>query len=446
MKQRDQRHRTLLRTTQIAIASAAFALLAACGGGGGGSSASDTPPSGVKMQVVSFGTSLSDAGTYQPILLGFGGGRFTTNPGEVWTQKVSEYFGSTMTAAYQGGFGSVLQATGGLNYAQGGAWVTGLGVDTTDANPTTTPAPGPTEMPLTWQVQQYLSQHGSFNANQLVLVEGGANDILNNITPILLTVIGEMLNAQLTTGTPPTAAQVATWVQAATVPVLQSSAAALAGVVGQILQNGATHVALMNVPDIGVTPLAQAGGQIQAGISGPLTAQLSAPPYNLPAAEVAGIVAQVQAQIPALVSGIVQTYNGTVTAALGSAANDVIAVDSYAWLDKLIGNATTTGTYAAQGFTVGNTDTACDLKQMANDAIGFYTANPAAIPAGETAEAAGTAFASSLFCSPATLKAPNADQTYVFADTIHPATHTHEVFAQFVEQTLAAAGVGKAPQ
>ena len=38
--------------------------------------------------------------------------------------------------------------------------------------------PAASEQPLTWQVSQYLAQHGSFNANQLVLVEGGANEIL----------------------------------------------------------------------------------------------------------------------------------------------------------------------------------------------------------------------------------------------------------------------------
>src|SRR5579875_3554105 len=88
------RHR-LLRSAHVAIAGAALALLAACGGGddNNGGSASNAPPSGVKMQVVSFGDSLSDVGTYSQIKLGFGGGRFTTNPGQVWTQNVAQYYG-----------------------------------------------------------------------------------------------------------------------------------------------------------------------------------------------------------------------------------------------------------------------------------------------------------------------------------------------------------------
>ena len=439
IKQQDQGRRTMLRTTQIAIAGAAFALLAACGGGGS-NNASDPPPSGVNMQVVSFGTSLSDAGTYQPILLRFGGGRFTTNPGETWPQKVSEYFGNTMTPAFEGGFTTLLQASGGLNYAQGGAWVTALGVDTTDADPTTTPAPGPTEMPLQWQIQQYLAQHQSFNANQIVLVEGGANDILNNIGPILTPVITSILQAQLS-GTPLTQTQIETLLGTATQNTLGTSAGALVTLIGQILTNGAKHVAVINVPDIGVTPLAQANGTVQSGIATALTAELSAAPYNLSSAQIQGILASVLPKVPSMVSGVVTGYNQIVSGLLtqNGIAGDVIPVDSYSWLDNLVAN------YSAQGFTVGNGGTACDLTAMATDAIGYFTANPSAIPAGETAQTAGTAYASSLFCSATTLTAPGADQNYVFADEIHPTTHTHELFAQLVEQALAGAGVGKAP-
>ncbi|HEY1607697.1 MAG TPA: SGNH/GDSL hydrolase family protein, partial [Paraburkholderia sp.] len=303
MKQRTTNRRTLLRTTQIAIASATFALLAACGGGGGSSNASSGPPSGVNMQVVAFGTSLTDAGTYQPILLGFGGGRFTTNPGEVWAQKVSEYFGSPLTPAFEGGFGSTLSATGGLDYAQGGAWVaTNAGT----ADPFTTAVGTTTQMPVTWQVQEYLSQHGSFNANQLVLVEGGANDILNNVTAILGTVIPQILSNPTATQ-----AEISGYVQTATQTALQSSATAFATVIGQILQNGAKHVAVVNVPDIGNTPLSQANGEIQTAIGALVTQALQAD--NVPAPTIAVTVPAIQAQVPALVSGVVQTYNGMVT-------------------------------------------------------------------------------------------------------------------------------------
>ncbi len=53
------------------------------------------------------------------------------------------------------------------------------------------------------------------------------------------------------------------------------------------------------------------------------------------------------------------------------------------------------------------------------------------------------AFGSSLFCSPQTYTVPNADQTYMFADTVHPTTHLHALFASFAEQQIAASGLGK---
>ena len=37
---------------------------------------------------------------------------------------------------------------------------------------------GNIEMPVNQQVSSYLGAHGSFNANQLVLVWAGANDVL----------------------------------------------------------------------------------------------------------------------------------------------------------------------------------------------------------------------------------------------------------------------------
>src|SRR5258707_11835503 len=94
MKQTASKKRNFVRTTQIAIASAAFALLAACGGGSdnNNSSSSSTPAGGVKLQVVSFGGSFSDVGTYAPVIQSsFGGHRITPYPGEGWAQEVAGY-------------------------------------------------------------------------------------------------------------------------------------------------------------------------------------------------------------------------------------------------------------------------------------------------------------------------------------------------------------------
>ena len=51
---------------------------------------------------VSFGDSLSDAGSFKPVLPP-GTGLFTTNPGPVWTQALAQRYGLTSSPANQGG-------------------------------------------------------------------------------------------------------------------------------------------------------------------------------------------------------------------------------------------------------------------------------------------------------------------------------------------------------
>jgi phospholipase/lecithinase/hemolysin len=414
MKHQGPRHRTLLRATQIALASAAFALLAACGGGSTGSSSTSTPPpGGVNLQVVSFGDSLSDAGTYSPnILPAFGGGRFTTNPGEVWTQKVAEYYGGTLTPAFEGGFGLPLSATGGMDYAQGGSDVLneqGIGWAPNNA--------GATTMPVKDQVASYLSTYKSFNANQLVLIDGGAVDILQFLTTANLQALGTALQTQFPLlvqagklpNTPAGQVQfIAGYLQQNNTQVAQA-AVGFATQIQTIVNSGAKHVVIMTVPDIGQTPL--------------------------------GVAAEAQtAGTAALITGISAAYNGMVETALAPLIQSgaVIVVDAFAWFDTVL-----LPNYQANGFTVSNTGTACNLTSMAQNATAYAQKNPQVLQGGMTAQEYGTQFASSLFCSPQTYTVANADQTYVFADTVHPSTHTHALFAQLVTQTIAKTGLGK---
>ncbi|GLU33151.1 SGNH/GDSL hydrolase family protein [Trinickia caryophylli] len=371
---KPQRPTPLLRAAQGLLASAAFALLAACGGGGdGGSSSSSTPAGGVSLKVVSFGDSLSDVGTYSDYVLpNFGGGRFTTNPGDVWTQVVATYYGDNLTPAVTGGFGTTTTAKGGLGYAQGGARVA---LQPGSSYPTLT------TVPVATQVQNYLTQYGSFNSGQLVLVQGGANDVI--------------LAAQTIAANPSTASQ-----QAANVV---TAATALAGVVGTVLSNGATKVVVVNVPDIGKTPAGLAssdGGTLLTTLSG--------------------------------------AFNTALSAALnaGGLMSKVIFVDSFTFIDNVVTN------YAANGFSVSNTGTGCNLTLMQTRATAYATANPSAVPAGETPAQFGASLASSLFCSRDVYTVAGADQSYMFADSIHPTTHLHALFAQQVEQKVAAAGIG----
>jgi phospholipase/lecithinase/hemolysin len=416
MKQTGSRKQHWLRVTQIAMASTAFALLAACGGGSdNNNNASSTPAGGVKLQVVSFGDSLSDVGTYAPVIQGsFGGGRFTTNPGEVWTQKVAEYYGDTLTAAYLGGFGQPLVATGGLGYAQGGSDVVnaqGQGWAPNNMAATT--------VPVVTQVANYLGAHTSFNANQLVLINGGANDIFQFAgTTANLTALGAALQTQypllVQAGKLPNsqAGQVAFivgYLQQLANPQIAQAATQLAAQVQKIVGSGATHVVVSTVPDIGNTPLG-----VAANVSMPGTA--------------------------ALLSGITAAYNYLLVqnlTALGLVGTGkVIVADAFTWIDQQLPN------YQALGFTVSNTGTACNLTSMQNNATAYATANPSATN-GLTPAQYGAQFGSSLFCSPQTYTVAGADQTYMFADTVHPSTHLHALFAQYVQQQIAATGLGK---
>lgn len=334
-----------------AILAATISLLAACGGhgsssgiGSGAGSGTGAPAGGVHLQVVSFGDSLSDVGTYAPIASVVGGGRFTTNPGQVWSQDVAQYYGDTLTAAFTIDIAHNLKAQSGLGYAEGGATVA------TPANLYSflTNVIGNIEMPVNQQVSSYLSAHGAFNANQLVLVWIGANDVLR-------------------AGALPAAAA-----------TVQTAANALAQVVGQIVQNGATHVVVVNVPNVGLSPkgIAQPDG-------GANLTQLS------------------------------QMFNDNLNAALQADGlqGKVIQVDSYTWVNQMVAN------FQANGFTVSNTSVACDPSKTPDQ--------------------------TSLLCSPGTYVTSNADQTYMFADDLHPTTHLHALFAQYVEQQIAKSGLGR---
>jgi phospholipase/lecithinase/hemolysin len=382
-----------LRGAQIATACAAFAMLVACGGSDNNNSSSNTPPGGVTLQVVSFGDSLSDVGTYSPFAsANFGGGRFTTNPGQIWVQNIAQYYGGTATPAQTGGFGTPLTPAGGYGYGQGGSRVTlqpGIGhapVGTPNAD-----FAEATTIPVNDQVTEYLTAYGSFNGNQLVLLNGGADDILYNLGVVQATAAAAQAAAQAGTITPAAAqAEVAAATATATAAISQA-ALDFAAVIGRIVQSGATHVVVASVPDIGKTP------------QGVMSAD--------------GGVALTQSS---------QLFNGTLQAALAQSGltSKILYIDTYDWLDSITAN------YQANGFTVSNTGTACNLAAMTAAATKLNEPDP-------------SAFATSLFCSPQTLTVPGADQTYMFADTVHPATHLYVLFTTYVEQQIAKSGLGK---
>lgn len=298
-------------TATLAVISTLF--IAGCGGGGSGGFSDGGAFFGNSLQVVSFGDSLSDVGTYEvngsppdgPLI--FGGGRYTTNPGHVWTEVVAQRYGDNLTPAVRGGFGLPPIAAGGLGYAQGGALVSSSVVQ--DYNDVLA-------QPVARQVSDYLASRGTFNSRQLILLNAGANDIIN---AVLAAYDGA--------------------IDPGTVPARVTRAANDMGdVLDRIVANGGQKIVLANVADIGVTPLA-AG---QARLSQDLSAMSSL--FN------------------AVLLGRVNSRPRPV---------DLVLIDTFRWTGDMVAN------YRQNGFKVGNQDVACSTPKIVALAYAKGLPNPA---------------------------------------------------------------------
>ena len=170
----------------------------------------------VKFQgVYVFGDSLSDSGYFRPFLLQIGVpastaatlGRFTTNPGPVWSEIIAQQYGGNANPS---------NVAGGGIFAQGGARVT--------ASSTSTP-PGGAQRPVSTQITEFLAASGgSANPNGLYAIWAGGNDLL----------------------------------QAGAAGV--ASANDVAAQSARLRAAGARHILVFALPNLGITPGAIAGG------------------------------------------------------------------------------------------------------------------------------------------------------------------------------------------
>lgn len=174
-------------------------------------------------RTVFFGDSLTDTGYFRPILVqvnpgASAAGRFTTNPGWVWSDYLANYYG---TNAQPNGNGQV-----GDNYAAGGARVD---VDVGNPlSPLLPPIPS-----LKSQLNSYLAANGGrADANALYTVWGGANDVF---------AVAGGAPAQATIG---------------------AAVASQVGMVATLKAAGAQYVMVPSLPDIGLTPASRAGGPV----------------------------------------------------------------------------------------------------------------------------------------------------------------------------------------
>ena len=176
-------------------------------------------------QTVFFGDSLTDGGFFRPLLpvsVQPVTGQFTTNPGQVWSQYLADYYGSNAESAW---FGTGVGATPGTgnNWAVGGARV----------GQTTAGALGYTPS-MVAQVTDYLSRNGGkADPGALYTVWGGAND--------LFAVQADPANANA---------------------IIGGAVTAQVGIVGTLTSAGAKYILVPTIPDLGLTPSSRAGGAV----------------------------------------------------------------------------------------------------------------------------------------------------------------------------------------
>jgi len=290
--------------------------------------------------VVVFGDSLSDAGYYRPFLLGLGLppqlvatlGRFTTNPGPVWSELVSQYYGITPAPSNAGG----------TIFAQGGARV---------ALPSLSTPPGSAQRPVSTQIDEYLGANGgAADPNALYAVWIGANDIFQNLGALQVGAID------------------ATALQANVL----GAAAAEVGQVARLQGAGARYVLVFGLPNIGATPAFSGSASTSSSVT-----QLSA------------------------------GYNTTLFSGLAGAGIHAIPVDTFSLLNEVAANP------SAYGFT-----------------------NVTSLACGPFPPITTAASVSAQFCGPTNLVAPDAPQTYLFADSVHPTTAAQAIVAQFAESLI----------
>lgn len=248
-------------------------LLASCGGGdptvpGSGSPSGAPTTAGSFASVVSFGDSLSDAGTYTPAtsvtgdgMPPFIGGKFTTNSANdwVWVENVATSLGLLVTPAEVGWAGVVQPCPAAADpalahtctaYGQGGSRVSnpdGIGHDQ-----------GALTVPMTTQIADHLSRVGNFKDSDLIFVYGGSNDVFAQFSAF--TTAAAQIQADAAAGkiTADQANQQLFAAQQTAMDGMKTAALQLAdAVVTQILGHGGKYVAVMLLSDIVDTPFGQ---------------------------------------------------------------------------------------------------------------------------------------------------------------------------------------------
>ena len=384
-------------------ALAASLLIAACGGSdevpGRGSPSGAPTEKGSFAAVVSFGTSVSDVGTYTPATSATGdgrppfiGGKFTTNgPGAtVWVENVAAALGLEVTPAEVGFNGRSVTcpaaatpalASACTGYGQGGALVTDP--NGINHNPD---GSGALTVPIRTQIANHLARFGSFRDSDLVFVEAGLNDVFVQIAAFAATAGKVSADAQAGRITVDQANGLLFQAQSAGHAAMKQAALELSGYVrDEILAKGGRYVAVMNAIDLSLTPEGRA----------------------LPEA------------LKPVLTGLSDIFNLWLREGLTGQPVQIIDLNGFV--------AGTVANPAAHGFVVAS-QPACDPAAIAAITRGAVTSG------------------SSLFCNdtpgaPYNGLAAGADPvTWFFADGNHPTTGGHKALGDAVLQQLRAYG------
>ena len=353
---------------------------------------------GLFDNVVVFGDSLSDDGNLSLALQLPQIVRFTTNPGQTGIEDVASYFGIGMTPALAGG----------SNFAFGGAGILN--------NSPGTPSVVPT---LPTQLGMYLQATGNrADPNALYSVWGGANDVFYVATSAAAGATAQQLIQQTI------AAQVQ---QAIANSVIPNDPAAIAAFTAQITPIVTQQVVAQVTAAAGVSTLmdqaqvtatlqqaaaTELGMIKQLGDAGARYVMVS----NLPNI---GLTPSGLAQGPAAaaqLTGLSIIYNNALNTGLANAGVNIIPVNTFAVLNEIVADP------SRYGFT--------NVTQPACTGSSF-----GCVPA-------GTPGAQSTY-------QPGTENTYLFADGVHPTTAAHAMLAQYAESIIVAPGemslLGEAP-
>lgn len=451
-----------MRHTKLALAVLTAAVLTACGGGTSPAGGDQTTQ--VKFtNMVSFGDSLSDVGTYRVgAVAAAGGGKFTINgdstaknvdlTGKIWLDFMSAQLKLPAPCAAQTGLVGdaslgfnvpIVNHPNCFNYAQGGSRVTN---PVGPGNVATGSPIGEMTTPLVTQIANHLTKTGNkFTGTELVTVLSGGNDVLMQLAAV--TSAGTAAGAQaFATALATRLAAGATNPQAAAqaIGVAIATENARPGKTDQSVVTAAVTAAAMQPGNQAVAQPAVYGPIVAAAqTDGANAGNVAAGAYaSANAAAMVTALGTAGAQMAALVKNelLAKGAKYVIVANLPDVASTPTAKSRPAAIQQLV--ATMVNTFNAQLKAGLGADDArvlyTDLYTVSNDQVknpGPYGLSNTSSPACAT-NALGT---TSLICTANNTVAGDVSR-YMFADGIHPTPFENDLIARYVFKDMAIKG------